>query len=195
MVKKTKIALAAGALALAGAAGFATLATAEYRGQGWRAMHHGMGGHAMRGRHGHKFMKMLEQFDTNQDGKLTQQEFDEARADLLARHDTNKDGKLTLEEFEKLWLEVMRRRMVRGFQRLDKDGNAELTGDEYTRPFSNIVERLDRNEDGVLDDKDRHHRFRHHGRHKGHGEKMHRKEGSYQKDSYAGGNPDVQDFL
>jgi len=179
MRKGTKISLVAGALALAGAAGYATLATADHRGHGWRGMHHGMSGHHMRGRHGHKFVKMLEQFDTNEDGKLTQQEFDEARAGLLEKHDANKDGKLTLDEFEKLWLEIMRQRMVRGFQRLDKDGDAELSKDEYTKPFENLVERMDRNDDGALDYKDR----RHHKGHKGHhGGGMHHRGGMHDKD-------------
>lgn len=181
MVNKTKIALAAGALALSGAVGFATLATAQHHGGGWSGKSHGMSGHRMRGHHGHKFMKMLGQFDTNEDGKLTQQEFDEARAALHTRHDADKDGKLTLDEFEKLWLEVMRQRMVRGFQRLDKDGDAQLTRDEVMKPFAHLVERLDRNEDGALDRKDRRHRYRHHGHQKGHGGGMHHKDGGDHK--------------
>lgn len=164
MQKKTRIALAAGTIALVGAAGFTTFATAEYRHRG---------GHHMAGHHGHKIARVLQRFDTDENGALTQKEFDDARAKLFADHDANSDSKLTLKEFETLWLDVMRQRMVRGFQRLDKDGDGEISNKEYTKPFSNLVERMDRNEDGVLDYKDR----RHHKRHKGrHGHDMHHKD-------------------
>ena len=45
----------------------------------------GMGRHGKRGRHGGT--KLMESFDTNQDGKLTQAEIDTARADRLAKFD------------------------------------------------------------------------------------------------------------
>lgn len=175
MRKGTKIAIAAGALALAGAAGVSSLAIADYRGHQKGERHAGYGGHHGWGHHGHhgkrshgrhgkgKFMhRMFERFDTNEDGKLTQQEIDDARKALLAKHDGDKDGKLTLAEYEKLWLEVKRRKMVRSFQRTDTDGDASVTVDEFLKPYSKIVERMDRNEDGALDKEDRKHRRYHH---------------------------------
>jgi hypothetical protein len=177
MRKRTKIALAAGALVLAGAAGLSTLAVADYRGShggkydkaGYGAHHRG---HHGWGRHGDWHGKqrfggwgmnrLFERFDMNNDGKLTQEEVDEARTALLAKHDTDKDGKLTLAEFEKLWLEVMYRRMVRGFQRIDQDGDAALTVNEFLKPFSKVVEHMDRNDDGALDNEDRAYRGWHH---------------------------------
>jgi len=170
MRKGTKIALAAGAIAILGAAGLSSMATAEYRGSsGWghhSGGHHSEGGgwgHRQRGRHG-KGLKgwgmhgMMQRFDTNADGKLTQEELDGARKSLLAAHDGDKDGKLTLAEFEKLWLEVKRQRMVRSFQRIDKDGDASITLDEFLKLYSRIVERMDRNDDGVLDRQDQRYR-------------------------------------
>jgi len=174
MRKGTKIALAAGAIVLAGAAGLSSLATAEYRGShGWG--HHGRGHHSGMGHgmgHGQGAHRMMERFDTNEDGKLTQDELDGARKDLLAKHDSNKDGKLDLAEFEKLWLEVKRQRMVRGFQRIDRDGDAVITLEEFMKPFSNLVSRMDTNDDGVLDMTD--HRRHMHGRWSGmgHGDGM-----------------------
>lgn len=180
MRKGTKIALAAGALALAGAVGASSLAIADYRGgrggdgqRGWG--HHGGWGHHDSGHHGWKrhagyrhggwhgkrrfggwgMKGLMERFDVNEDGKLTQEEVDEARKELLAKHDGNNDGKLSLAEFEKLWLEVMRQRMVRGFQRIDRDGDAAITSEEFLTPFSKVVERMDRNDDGTLDEEDR----------------------------------------
>ncbi len=179
MRKGTKIALAAGAIAILGAAGLSSLAVAEYRGASGSG-HHGMGhhsegkkgwghhrrGHRSRGHKGWGMHRMMGRFDTNEDGKLTQAELDEARTKLLATHDGNKDGKLSLAEFEKLWLEVKRQRMVRGFQKIDRDGDATITLDEFLKPFSRIVERLDRNEDGVLDRTDhRKHGWRGRGHH------------------------------
>jgi len=156
MRKGTKIALAAGALILAGAAGISSLAIAGSRGAGgWG--HHGQGHHSgMRHgmRHGMRGHRMLERFDTNKDSKLTQEELDDARKKLLASHDGDKDGKLTLAEFEKLWLEVKRRQMVRGFQRLDHNGDASVTLDEFLKPFADLVARMDSNDDGVLDRED-----------------------------------------
>jgi hypothetical protein len=110
----------------------------------------GMRRHGKRGRHGGPGMNMMESFDTNQDGKLTQAEIDAARADRLAKFDGDKDGKLTLEEYQALWLDAMRERMVDRFQQLDADGDAVVTVDEFGRPFAVIVMRRDRNGDGEL---------------------------------------------
>jgi len=158
MRKGTKIALAASALVLAGAAGLSSLAIADSRSShGWG--HHGMGHKGMRhhgmGHKGKGMHRMMERFDTNEDGKLTQEELDDARKKLLATHDGDKDGKLSLAEFEKLWLEVKRQRMVRSFQRIDRDGDASITLDEFLKPYAKMIERMDRNDDGVLDSKDR----------------------------------------
>lgn len=187
MRKGTKIALAASALVLAGAAGISSMAVAEYRGSHGGKNHnasyshgyHGWGHHGGRHGKGHhrgpRMTRMLERFDTNEDGKLTQEELDDARKALLAKHDGDKDGKLSLAEFEKLWLEFMHRRMVRGFQRIDTDGDASITVEEFLKPYSKMVERFDRNEDGALDEQDRRH-WRHH-RPDDDGEKGPKKEG------------------
>ena len=70
---------------------------------------------------------MLERFDSDKDGKLTQAELDASRKALVQKYDTDKDGKLSLSEFEALWLDVRCRRMVRGFQYIDEDGDALIT--------------------------------------------------------------------
>ncbi|MEZ5923389.1 MAG: hypothetical protein R3D57_03305 [Hyphomicrobiaceae bacterium] len=162
MKKTTRIALVTGLLGLAGAAGVVA-ATAD-QGGGW-------GGHGMRGHHGWgmdemgggkrwhrgggRMMHMLGQLDTNKDKKLTQEEIDGARSALLTTHDANKDGALTLDEFEGVFMEQMRQMMVRQFQRLDRDGNASITAEEFSEPFAGLVARMDRNNDGVLDENDR----------------------------------------
>jgi hypothetical protein len=110
--------------------------------------------HGKHGRHGGPGMNMMESFDTNKDGKLTQAEIDAARRDRLAKFDSNKDGKLSLEEYQDLWLDAMRERMVDRFQRLDADGNAMVTVDEFGQPFEKMVQRRDRDGDGELTEAD-----------------------------------------
>ena len=51
--------------------------------------------------------------------------------------------------------ETTRPLTVRAFQMLDTDGNAVISRAEYDRPLANIVERLDRNDDGGLSMSDR----------------------------------------
>ncbi|MDA7946817.1 MAG: hypothetical protein MPJ78_05010 [Hyphomicrobiaceae bacterium] len=163
MRKGTKFALVASVFAIAGAAGLSSMAIADSRGSHGGG-HHGMGKHAdghhgkwhKRGKRGKKSMyRMIARFDTNDDGKLTQEEVDTTRKDLHAKNDTNKDGKLNLEEFETLWVDFTNRRMVRGFQRIDVNGDAVITLEEYLEPFKNTVARRDRNDDNVLDANDR----------------------------------------
>jgi Ca2+-binding EF-hand superfamily protein len=163
MQKRTKIALIAGALALAGTAGFATLATADYGRGSWHGGGHhwrGHGGHGYYGWHkGRRIERMLERFDADKDGKLTQDELNASRKTLLERHDVDKDGKLSQAEFKALGMEVMERRMVRGFQRLDEDGDAGITLEEFQKPYSRAVERMDRDDDGAISRDDR--KYRH----------------------------------
>ena len=152
MVSKRTLALSAG-IAVAGM--LATGLTA-YAGSGKHGDRHG--GHGPRGG-----VHMMDQFDANEDGKLTQAEIDQARQERLAKFDSDKDGKLNLQEFEALWLDFTRERMVRSFQRLDRDGDAIVTQDEYLEPTKNMVVRMDRNDDGEISRDDM--KRRHHGDH------------------------------
>lgn len=161
----TKIVLAAGAFGLVSAAGVAGVAVADSHASMHGKKHHQSGKGRHHGHRGHGVGRLMERFDTDKDGKLTQSELDDARKALLAKFDADKDGKLSLEEFEPLWLEVMKRRMVRGFQKLDIDGDAGVTEEEFLRPFKNTVEKMDRNDDGVLDKEDRRQHQRGSGRH------------------------------
>ena len=170
MKRTTKILLIAGTAAVLGSAAVIGTVSAQGRGgDGWRGYHSGsMGGDFMRGsgqRGDHMrgdFMgggmggglAMMEQFDVNKDGNLTQEEIDQSRKDRLAKFDANKDGKLSLQEFEPLWLDFTRQQMVRAFQRLDADGDAAVTQDEYQRPTQHMVMRGDRNSDGHLNRED-----------------------------------------
>lgn len=139
MNRTTKYLLAGGVLAL----GAAAFAGATLAGDGW-GRHHGGD------RHGGRAMLLFEQFDVNEDGRLTQAEIDEVRRSRLTEFDQNGDGSLSLEEYQALWLDAMRERMVRAFQRHDRDGDALVTVEEFSRPFDRAVSRFDRDGDGVL---------------------------------------------
>ena len=157
------IVITLGLFGLSAIAGLTTYAVADQQNKPYRLAHNN--DHDQRGMSGHRYRKgkqhknqhigyLMKRFDVNQDQKLTQEELDQARKDLISSHDKNGDGKLTLIEFETLWLEFMRQRMVRGFQRIDRDGDASITVVEFLEPYSRIVERLDRNDDGLLDQND-----------------------------------------
>lgn len=96
-------------------------------------------------------MRMLfDTFDTDNDGKITRAEFDEVRGQLFASADTNGSGSFTLEDFSNIWLTLNDKRIVRKFQRADKDGDLAISKEEHTDRVKNLVERMDRNGDGVI---------------------------------------------
>jgi Ca2+-binding EF-hand superfamily protein len=99
--------------------------------------------------------RMIEAFDANKDGAVTQAEIDQFRQGQITRFDANKDGTLSLDEYQSLWLDQMRERMVDAFQEHDDDGNGQVTSEEFNKRFAGLVERLDRNEDGELSADDR----------------------------------------
>ena len=103
-----------------------------------------------KGQFGLMAMEMFDSIDADGDGMLTQAEIDKVRNDRHGAHDADGDGNLSLEEFAGVWHETTRPLTVRAFQMLDTDGNAVITRPEYDRPLANIVERLDRNDDGAL---------------------------------------------
>ncbi len=169
MKTSSKIAIAA-AIALAGTA-VAGTAWAHREGHGYGGGHgmhggghHGMmggGGYGMHGKHHggghgrHIGRYMMERYDANKDGKLTQDEINSNREAWLKEFDANNDGKLSLDEFKQLYLKARAERIVREFQQFDRDGDADVTLDEYQRPLADLVERMDRNGDGALSKDDR----------------------------------------
>jgi Ca2+-binding EF-hand superfamily protein len=141
MTNRTKLLLAAGVIAL----GSTALVSASMADEWGRGHHRGHGEPG--GGYG---MRMMELFDTNQDGQVTQVEIDEVRTSRFAEFDQNNDGNLNLEEYQALWLDAMRERMVDRFQDLDDDGDAIVTSEEFVEPFGRMVQRMDHNEDGVI---------------------------------------------
>lgn len=142
MPNKTMLALAALAVTALGVGAVAEVASAN-EGSGWR------------GRHGGMMQNFTERYDANKDGKVSQEEIDTNRTEWFGKFDADKNGTLTLKEFEALWLEARRKEMVREFQKLDPNGDAAVTLDEYKEPLSRFVANRDRNGDGVISQEDR----------------------------------------
>jgi hypothetical protein len=147
MQRKTKF-LAAGAAAVLAIGGLAGIASAD-RGGG--------GKHGMWGGHGGGIMgaEMMERYDADKDGKLTQAEIDQNRTSWHAEFDADKNASLSLDEFRALWLKARGGMIVREFQFFDADGNGQLTVEEYRLPLSGMVAMRDRNGDGALSREDR----------------------------------------
>lgn len=151
MQNRTKLLFAAGAVAMLGLGGLAGLAQADMDGgPGGGRCGMGRGGPpGMMGR------QLMERYDANKDGVVTQAEIDQNRQQWLAEFDTNKDGTLSLDEFKMLWLKSRNEMMVREFQFFDRDGNGQVTIEEYKGPMADIVATRDTNNDGSLGADDR----------------------------------------
>lgn len=115
---------------------------------------HGMGGHGMGGRGG-MFRAVFMQIDADKDGKITQAEIDAFRDAKVSGADTSGDGALSIEEFDTIYREMTRSRMVDAFQRLDEDGDGQISKAEMDARFGNVVKFMDRNGDGALSMEDR----------------------------------------
>ena len=98
------------------------------------------------------FAEMSERYDANKDGKISQEEIDANRTSWLTEFDGDKSGALALGEFQNLWLKARNQQMVREFQQFDRDGNGQVTLDEYKLPLSKIVAEMDQDKDNALSD-------------------------------------------
>lgn len=111
-------------------------------------------GHGHRGGRG-MMGQIMKKVDADGDGAVTQAEIDTFRASLVEGADVSGDGDISLDEFESIYLDLTRNRMVDAFQKLDEDGDGVVTQAEMDARFGNVVERMDRNDDGKLDRDDR----------------------------------------
>ena len=161
MEKKSLIAAAIATVVMGATAGPLVAQSAGDRAEQSHAQHAGerrggdRRGHDNRRGRGDRMAALFENYDTNEDGDITQAEIDAVRAGRLAEFDADGDSQLTLEEYQALWLDAMHERMVDRFQRHDDDGDGLVTVEEFGEDFANIVDRRDRNDDGVLNADDR----------------------------------------
>jgi Ca2+-binding EF-hand superfamily protein len=152
--KRTIIIASAAGIALLGAAG-AVAAHGKYGRGGPHGFHRG------------GMEQLIERLDTDKDGTITKAEATARRDKSLATYDADGSKTLSIKEFEGLWAEITRHRMVRAFQRLDRDGDGQVTVEELDRPLNRMFTRLDRDGDGKVTAEEMKPR-RWHGEHRGH---------------------------
>lgn len=121
------------------------------------------GDHNMMGKH--HMMHML--MDTDDDGSVTAKEFKDFRAKNFAKADKNGDGSLNAEEFAELGaikkeqhkksVEMAKKKKAqKHFSKLDADGDGKISKAEFDAKGDRSFTRMDHNDDGVLNKKDRH---------------------------------------
>ena len=98
---------------------------------------------------------LIKSLDADKDGTLTKEELTTGLEKKITDNDTNGDGAVSLEEFKAEWEKMTQERMVRAYQKLDRDGNGAVTLEEISEPANAMFERMDRNDDGKLDKTDR----------------------------------------
>lgn len=115
---------------------------------GWRGHRDGHHG----GRHGGPGMArmLMERYDTDKDGKVTQAEIDAVQAERFTTAAGANGQSISIDQFETLYNAEHRERMVRAFQRLDRDGDGQVTREEFNRRTDGMVARMDRDGDGAL---------------------------------------------
>lgn len=107
---------------------------------------HGFGpGHG-----GMMMMGLFERFDSDNDGKITRDEFDKVRGDLFAKADPASTGGFDLTGFGAIFAEMGEPRLVRMFQQLDANGDLAITAEENAARTTDMIQRLDANNDGVV---------------------------------------------
>ncbi|MCG6904028.1 MAG: hypothetical protein LJE68_15245 [Rhodobacter sp.] len=136
------------ATALIGIAATAVIATAHERGD-----------EAGMGRHGFGPVMLLEHFDTDSDGSITQAEIDAVAAEHFALADTDGDGKLSAAEMtaaaEARRAERVARRIEARIAEHDSDGDGMLSLEEATAGAADagmgrMFERFDADGDGAI---------------------------------------------
>lgn len=126
-----------------------------HKDHGKRGGHEQHGGRGGRGGPGMMVGQVIKKADANNDRAVTQVEIDTFRAAAVANADVSGEGEISIDEFETIYLQLIRNQMVDTFQDLDEDGDGVVTQVEMDKRFGNVVERMDRNDDGQLDREDR----------------------------------------
>ena len=93
--------------------------------------------------------KMLKQFDTDQDGKISREEFAAKRAKGFERIDTDKNGTVSLDEMKaRCKNERCTQMIAKKFAKLDKNNDGNIGKDELTN--MTMFDRLDKDKDGYI---------------------------------------------
>ena len=94
----------------------------------------------------------FEQFDTNNDGQITQDEIAAMRSERFAKADTDGDGFITLDELTAQSVKRAEERAAGMMEKLDTDGDGKLSEEDMAQSSraGRMFERLDQDNDGVI---------------------------------------------
>jgi hypothetical protein len=97
---------------------------------------------------------MLQEMDSNKDGKVTQAEIAAFEAARAAEIDTDKDGKITAAELQAFHEKERARHEAEWLARMDTNGDGAVSVDEFKAAQTWRLAKMDRNGDGTLDEQD-----------------------------------------
>ncbi|AOB33640.1 hypothetical protein AKI39_11755 [Bordetella sp. H567] len=102
--------------------------------------------------------QLLQDADTDHDGKITRAELSQARDRMFSRLDRNGDGYLTQDDFQRQLLSRRAGAGSNGGDRfasmkavMDKDGDGRVGRDEFVNGPARLFDRADTNHDGTVD--------------------------------------------
>jgi len=93
----------------------------------------------------------LDQADANHDGKITKQEYTDARVALFARMDRNGDGFIDDSDAREGANERGQRAAAALRGRIDTNGDGKVSKEEFVNAPTMMFDKFDANKDGVLD--------------------------------------------
>jgi Ca2+-binding EF-hand superfamily protein len=93
----------------------------------------------------------LEQADANHDGKVTKQEYIDARAAQFARMDRNGDGFIDAADMREDANERGQRAAAALRGRIDSNGDGKISKEEFVNAPTMVFDKFDANKDSVLD--------------------------------------------
>jgi Ca2+-binding EF-hand superfamily protein len=96
----------------------------------------------------------LEQADANHDGKVTKQEYNDARAALFARMDRNGDGFIDDTDAREGANERGQRAAAAMRGRIDSNGDGKVSKEEFVNAPTTVFDKFDADKNGELDAKE-----------------------------------------
>ena len=107
------------------------------------------GGHE--GRQGHWGRMMLTEMDADKDGKVTSAEIAAHEAAQAAEIDADKNGTITVEELIAYHEKMRQQHMAERLKAMDRNGDGNVSVEEYEAAQTWRMARLDRNGDGQIE--------------------------------------------
>jgi len=114
--------------------------------------------------------RFMQRFDSNNDGKVTQEEINKVKSELFSKYDVDGNGVLSLEEWQTMRQDRQKERISQRFNRHDANGDGGISQEEFMAKSNLMMERMDSNVDHMIDQDEmgNHHQGGHHGRYFGH---------------------------